>query len=151
MQEYINPFLSASIEVLKTMAAIEAHPGNPVKKSLEPAQGIISAVIDFKGKTNGSLSITFTEPCILHIVHKMLGESHGEINAQVRDAVGELVNMISGVARKHLEEAGFIFSAGFPRTLVGKGHTIDHVPGTLVRIPFKTEAGIFYVEACFEQ
>lgn len=151
MQEYITPFLSASIEVLKTMAATEAHPGNPVKQPPMPAQGIVSAVIDLEGKTNGSLSITFTQPCILEIVNKMLGETHSEMNEQVCDAVGELVNMISGAARRRLQEKGFVFTAGLPRTLMGEGHTIDHVTGTLVRIPFKTDAGVFYVEACFEE
>lgn len=152
MQQYITPFLAASIEVLKTMTFTDARPGNPIKRPPEPASGIVSAVIDLTGKTNGSLSVTFTEPCILQVVNNMLGESYAEMNEQIRDAVGELVNMIAGAARKRLEENGVVLKAGLPRTIVGEGHTIDHmVQGTLIVIPFKTSAGIFYIEACFEK
>ncbi|MBF0287634.1 MAG: chemotaxis protein CheX [SAR324 cluster bacterium] len=151
MIEYITPFLSATMEVLKTMATTEAKPGRPTKRGPQPAEGIISAVIDLTGGTKGSISITFTEECIVGIVNAMLGETYTELNADIEDAVGELVNMISGSARRELSESGFVFQSGTPQCITGEGHTIAHfAEGTLIAIPFKTENGLFYMEACFE-
>ena len=151
MQKYITPFLAATMEVLSTMANTPARPGNPLKRNPQPASGVISAVIDMTGGTNGSISITFTENCIIHLVNNMLGETYSEMNDQIKDAVGELVNMISGSARKRLEANGFKFIAGLPRCILGEGHTIDHsVGGAVIVIPFKTKDGFFYVEACFD-
>ncbi|MBF0276500.1 MAG: chemotaxis protein CheX [SAR324 cluster bacterium] len=150
MKKYISPFLAATLEVLSTMANTPARPGNPLKRDPKPADGVISAIIDMTGGTNGSISITFSESCIVQVVNNMLGESYTEMNDQIQDAVGELVNMISGAARKRLEANGFRFTAGIPHTVTGEGHTIDHsVQGAVVVIPFKTEGGLFYVEACF--
>ncbi len=151
MIEYITPFLSATMEVLRTMANTESKPGRPTKRSPQPAEGIISAVIDLTGGTKGSISITFTEECIVSIVNGMLGESYTGMNDDIQDAVGELVNMISGSARRELSEAGFVFQSGIPRCITGEGHAIEHfTEGTLIAIPFKTDHGLFYVEACFE-
>ena len=151
MKKYISPFLAATIEVLITMANTPARPGNPLKRDPQPANGVISAVIDMTGGTNGSISITFSEKCIVQVVNNMLGETYTEMNDQIVDAVGELVNMISGSARKRLEANGFKFTAGLPRNILGEGHTIDHsVEGAVIAIPFKTEEGLFYVEACFD-
>lgn len=149
--EFITPFLSATIEVLKTMAQTDAKPGKPTRREPQPAEGVVTSVVDFTGGTNGSVSITFTEDCIVGLANSMWGESFTEMNSEIEDAVGELINMISGVARKNLSEKGFIFQGGIPRVLKGEGHTIDHsVSGTVVAVPFKTKDGVFVLEACFE-
>jgi len=151
MKKYISPFLEATLEVLSTMANTTARPGKPSRRDSQPADGEISAVIDMMGGTNGSVSITFSEECIIQLVNNMLEESYTAMNDQVNDAVGELVNMIAGSARKRLEANGFIFTAGIPRCITGPGHTITHsVDGSVIVIPFKTKNGLFYVEACFE-
>ncbi len=151
MKKYITPFLAAILEVLSIMANTTARAGSPSKRDSQPADGEISAVIDMTGGTNGSISITFSEECIVQLVNKMLAETYTTMNDQINDAAGELANMIAGSARKKLEASGFKFTAGIPRCIMGIGHTIDHsVKGPVIVIPFKTEVGLFYVEACFE-
>ncbi|MGK5091993.1 chemotaxis protein CheX [Deltaproteobacteria bacterium TL4] len=148
--EYINPFLASTMKVLKTMAQTEAKPGRPYKKEGQEATGIISAIIGLSGGTNGSISLTFSEPAIVGIVNNMLGESYTKLNDDVADAVGELTNMISGEARRTLAEEGYVFKAGIPQILRGEGHLIEHpAKGPVAVIPFKTDDGMFSVEACF--
>ena len=54
--EYINPFLNATTNVLKTMAFTEAKPGKPYRKDDEAATGDITGIIGITGATEGSLS-----------------------------------------------------------------------------------------------
>ncbi len=145
----INPFLSATINVLKTMAFTEARPGKPFVKGDRLALGVISAVIELNGQGMGSLALSFDEPCIMDLLGKMLGEPPRQIDSEVADAVGELVNMIAGDGRRILAEEGLTLSASIPRMISGPGHRLAHrFPGPVLGIPFTTGAGGLTVEVC---
>jgi chemotaxis protein CheX len=149
---FMNPFLSATISVLKTMAFTEAVPGKPYLKKDKIARGDVSGIIGISGPPNGSLSLTFSQACILKIVSNMLGEQAQEINDDIRDAVGELTNMISGAARNELGNEGYVFRTSIPITVSGPKHTIKHqCNGQTIAIPFTTETGSFLVEVSFEE
>ena len=81
----------------------------------------------------------------------MFGEEMTEVNAEIADAVGELTNMISGQARKELEEIGKKYQAAIPTVVTGKNHKLESMTkGPKIAIPFKTEFGSFVIEVCFE-
>ena len=146
---FINPFLEGTISVLKTMAMIEPKAGAPYVKKGNQAKGDVSGIIGLTGSACGSLALSFTEKCILKIVSNMLGEDYKEMNGDVNDAVGEITNMISGVARKCLEADGFNIVAAIPTVVSGKNHAILHVlGGPSVIIPFQTSDGDFFVDVC---
>lgn len=151
--EYIQPFINATRKVLSTMANLDSKPQKPYLKpeSDYKALGDISSVIELTGECRGSIGLSFETNCILKIASGMLGESYEELDDEVADMVGELVNMISGDARRQLVKLGFSFTAGIPKLSRGSEHTIDHaVDERIIVIPFKTEAGAFYIETCFD-
>ena len=147
----INPFINATLNVLQTMAHIQARVQKPYLKTTDVAVGDVSGVVGFTGETHGTVSITFDESCILAIVSSMFGESVPEINKDIEDAVGELTNMISGQARKELEEANRVFRGAIPTVISGKQHKLSSMTkGPKIAIPFRTEAGGFTIEVCLE-
>ena len=147
----INPFLEGTISVLKTMAFIEPRPGKPYLKKNNLAQGDISGIIGLTGEVTGSLALSFTEKCIIKIVSNMLGEDIDSMNGEIKDAVGEITNMVSGVARKKLEEMNLTLSAAIPTVVSGKSHSITHVlGGPSIIIPFETDHGSFVVDVCMK-
>ena len=147
----INPFINATLNVLETMAFTKAEAEKPYLKKNDVAQGDVSGVIGFTGATNGTVAVTFDEGCILKIVTNMFGEEMTEINNEITDAVGEITNMISGQARKELEEIGKKFHGAIPTVVTGKNHKLETMTkGPKVAIPFKTEAGSFTIEVCLE-
>jgi chemotaxis protein CheX len=148
----INPFLAAAMHVLKTMAEIDAKPGKPFLKKSDLAMGDVSAIIGVTGAAQGSMALVFTEQCIKAIASNLLGEPFTELNHEVRDAVGELTNMICGDARRRLAEDGFVLQAGIPTIVGGKGHTIRHIAdGPRLAVPFETSQGAFMVEVAFSE
>jgi chemotaxis protein CheX len=149
--KFINPFLEGTVSVLKTMAMLEPRAGKPYLKEGKQAKGDVSAIIGLTGSARGSLALSFSEESILKIVSNMLGENYGAINGEVRDAVGEITNMISGVARKKLEAEGFNIAAAIPTVVSGKDHSFIHVlGGPSIIIPFETDNGPFFVDVCLK-
>lgn len=148
--DWINPFLSATVSVIRAMASQEPVPGKPCLKKGSVASGDVSGIVAISGEADASLCITFSKECILPLVSRMLGEKKTEIDEDVKDAVGELTNVISGDSRRRLQEIGFSFRGGIPSVVSGPGHEVKHItPGPILSIPFQTPAGGFVVEVCF--
>ena len=149
--KFINPFLEGTINVLKTMAFVEPKPGKPCLKQDNMASGEVSGIIGLTGSARGSLALSFSEQSILKIVNNMLGEKFTEINEDIKDAVGEITNMISGDARKRLEADGLTITAAIPTFVSGKNHVIKHIlGGASIVIPFEITEGSFVVDVCLE-
>jgi chemotaxis protein CheX len=150
--KFINPFINATLNVLGTMASTKAEAGKPYLKKDHVASGDVSGVIGLIGKVKGTVSVSFTEKSILAIVSNMLGEEMKELNEEIKDAVGEITNMISGQARQELEDLGRSLQAAIPSVIMGKDHTITHVTSyPVMAVPFSTSNGQFTIEVCFEQ
>jgi chemotaxis protein CheX len=153
--EFINPFLGATMRVLRTLAAVEARPGKPFVKKEGGAQGDVSGIIGITGPVNGSMSLSFSGACILRIMAGMLGEEvekKAEITKDIKDAVGELTNMICGDARNELGQHGYQFQIALPTVITGLNHEIQHkCKAPTIAIPFDTDAGSFVVEVSFEK
>ena len=147
----INLFINATIKVLATMAQAEVKAGNPYLKKDNIAKGDVSGLIGITGETNGTIAVTFDAGSIVKIVSNMFGEEITEMTTEVADAVGELTNMISGQARRKLEEDGKLFEAAIPSVVTGVNHEITHITeGPIIAIPFHTEGGNFTIEICLE-
>jgi chemotaxis protein CheX len=151
--EFINPFIAALVNVLKTMAQTELTPGKPKKKTEEIAKGDVSGLIGMVGdKVKGSLSITFDESLALEIMKRMLGEKPDSIDTEVTDMVGEITNMICGGAKSELAVKGYDFGMATPIVVTGKNHTINHqVDGPKMILPFTSDIGNAYLEICFDK
>jgi chemotaxis protein CheX len=149
--EFINPFLQATVNVISTMAMIEPTAGKPYVKKDKIAIGDVSGVIGLTGASRGAIVLSFSEGAICKIVGSMLGVEYAAMDDDVKDAVGELTNMISGDARRRLAEKGIIFEAGIPSIVSGPHHTIESVAkGPVVAIPFEVEGHKFVIEASFD-
>ena len=150
--KFINPFLHGTIEVLTKMAFVEPRPGKVYLKKNSLAYGDVSGIIGITGDMIGSLAISFNESCICNLISRMLGESYTEVNKEIFDGVGELTNMISGVARTHLEKDGMEVYAAIPSVVYGKNHTINHIlKAPSIVIPFETDEGAFVVDVCIKR
>ena len=150
-EKIINPFINAILNVLETMAFVKSEAGKPYLKKDNVVQGDVSGVVGFTGEKNGTVFIAFDEFCILKIVSNMFGEEITEINNEITDAVGELTNIISGQARKELEEIGKVFHGAIPSVITGKNHKLESMTkDPKIAIPFKTDFGSFTIEVALE-
>ncbi|MGE4553760.1 MAG: chemotaxis protein CheX [Desulfovibrionaceae bacterium] len=151
--ELAKPFIKAAVDVLQTMAFIQPKAGKPFVKKNNAAQGDVTGLVGLTTSDGrrGSVSISFTKSAAVAIVKNMLGDEIQDIMQDVKDAVGEIVNMVSGQARAGLAQQGLTFAGSTPTVIMGDNHTISHVAKTpIMAIPFTTESGAFTIEFCFE-
>lgn len=149
----VNPFLQAAVHVFKTAARLPITPGKPFLKQEPEAEGEVTGLIVITSRdklTQGSIALTMVEKCAVTVAGAMLGESLQKLDDTVRDAVGELTNMISGQARMWLAMDNMPFDAAIPVVEMGKGHVVRHVgAGPTLALGFKSLYGPITVEVCF--
>lgn len=146
--ELINPFLSATLNVLSTMAQTKVTPGKPELKKDNHTFGAVTGIIGMAGDhIGGNLIISFEEAAILAIVNRMLGEDNKIITEGVVDAVGEITNIICGGAKSIFSEQGLSIGMATPMMLLGKGVELNQLSKKqLITIPLSTPEGKFVIE-----
>ncbi len=146
-------FIKSTMHVLDVMAQTSVQAGKPFTKKGSVALGDYTAFIcanceATQGK--GSIAVTFTKNGAICVAKNMLGEDVDD-EQSLKEVVGELVNIISGDARRHMASLGVTFDGSTPTMLDGKGHNIQHDTKALITvIPFKLSQGEFVVEFGFE-
>lgn len=149
--DFINPFLTATLFVLKTQARVTAVPGKiSLKKEADKFSGDVSGVIGIVSESfNGSVVISFPEATFLKVMSGMLGEDIKELNKENLDGAGEITNMIFGQAKVVLNEKGYGIKTALPSVVTGKDHSVSALTkGPIVVLPFTSNAGDFFVEIC---
>ena len=143
--EYINPFLMSTISVFSTMLNCKLDRGTPYLKNGTQPQHEVSGVIGLSGKAQGTVVLGLSREAAISAAEAMLQERPTEINGDVTDAVGELVNIIAGGAKAKLEKLDM--SVSLPTVITGKGHCIEFpTKVTPICIPFMSAWGEITVE-----
>jgi len=148
--EFINPFLTATKNVLETMAQTPVKHSKPILKQEAKTSGDVTGIIGMTSETvSGAMILSFSEKCILQVVANMLMEPvKSKVDEDVVDAVGELTNMICGGAKAELAKLEMKFDLATPTMVVGRGLEISMFSSApTIVIPFTTEHGDFVVEA----
>lgn len=152
--EFVDPFLTATLHVLKVQASVEAKSGKPfIKKPHEMLVGDVSGVIGVVSDAfNGSVVISFPEKTFLKVMSGMLGEEITTLDKEIVDGAGEITNMIFGQAKVVLNEKGYGIKMAIPSVVTGKGHTLSALTkGPIVIVPFESNVGDFFVEICLSE
>jgi len=151
--DLVQDFIDITLEVMETMANIKvtskgsveingSHAGLDVTSCMD-----ITGILGFSGGRRGSILVTFSAETALKAVGGMLGIEFDKIDGDVRDGVGELVNMIAGGAKTKLQNKGVDFELSIPNTVIGNQHEITAPQSTSrVRMDFESTAGNFFIE-----
>ena len=83
----------------------------------------VSAIMAFTGEARGMIAISMKKEPALKIAETLTGTVHTEMDNEVADAVGEIVNIIAGNAKKGLEET-FRLVISLPLIAMGENHKI---------------------------
>ena len=149
--ELINAFIEATLYTLETTASVQFSALEPFLKNERAARGDISGVIELSGDFTGTVSVSFARQTILDIVSRMFGEKMTELNDDIKDAVGEILNMIAGRLNTQLADSGRSLKAKFSEVLTGDRHVVPHLANRpVIAIPLNTDSGIITLEVCFE-
>lgn len=148
--EHVNALIDATIDVIATMASLKVIPAKAYLKKEDLATGDVSSIVGLTGMPTGSFSISFDKESILKIASRLFNEEITELDSDVAEAAGELANMISGQARKTIEEKGDLCDGAIPTVVAGEGHNLMHMTdGPKIAVPFTLDRAKITLEVCF--
>jgi chemotaxis protein CheX len=138
--EFINPFVSATHDVFKTMLGCPLTRGPLSLKSAHTPMYEVSGLIGLSGKCRGMVVVSVGRTTAISAAEVMLGCRPDELDRDVMDAIGELTNMIAGAAKTQLEK--YQLTIGLPTVICGKAQAIafpSQAPPIV--IPFDSDLG----------
>lgn len=142
---YILPFVSSIQNVFSTMLQLQVQVGKPeIKGATDPTYDV-SGIIGMSGDIEGSVVLSFPTDAAERVIQLFTGMELGHTHEDFADAVGELVNMISGSAKAQME--GMKVSISCPTVVVGQKHQVyGRKDVVTICIPCESDCGQFTVE-----
>lgn len=148
--EFINPFIESLGNTFQVMLNCKTERVGLAVKEDEQAPYPINGVIGLSGRIAGSAVLSLSEPVALKAASTLLMMDVTELDEDVRDAVGELVNMVAGGAKAKL--AQYELSVGLPNVITGQELQISFPLNTKpLTISFSCDWGPLAVEIGFTE
>lgn len=151
--DFINPFIMASTEVLnqETGRRLRIEKGPLVVLDSPYTSMDITVMIGVTGDVMGIIMYGMSERTAKNIVSEMMGQPVPVMDKMVESAIAELGNVITGIASKGLEQAGFPCTLTPPSLVVGRGALISTVNIKRIRIPMETEIGDMEISVALKE
>ena len=150
--DLINPFISASKDILAQMAQLPCEMGKIfVKESSFPAQNV-AIIIGLTGKIKGQVVISMNDTTGKKIASNMMGGMPVAVLDDLsRSAISELGNMILGNAATLLYNQGMAIDITPPTLLVGDNLSVSTNQSQTICIPLITEAGTIEMDVAIKE
>jgi chemotaxis protein CheX len=146
----VNILIDATLHVLETIGGVQFAVQKPRLKNDPAPSGEITGVILLSGGVSGSAALSFERGCALQIVSRMLGEDLQELNREIQDAVGEIINMVSGQAAQRLADIRPRIDVRPDAVLMGQGDISGRTVGAaVVAVPLTGPVGRLTLEFCW--
>jgi chemotaxis protein CheX len=142
----ITPFIASIKNVFSTMLKLDVKIGEPRIKSDPCPSYDVSGIIGISGDVVGSVVFSLPLPVAAATASRFLNSTISVDSPDLSDAIGEIVNMITGSA-KSMFGGSRRASISCPSVVVGKNHMIaPNKDMPTVVIPFTTECGELTIE-----
>ena len=147
---FINPFIASSRDVFDKMVHEPLALGKPfVRPPGVHPNYTVSALIGLAGAVTGCVVLGFSQQVATALASGISGTPIAQLDADCVDALGEIVNMIAGAAKKDLP--GGLTTMSTPSVIIGS-HNIKYPSSTpILVIPCETKAGAFAIEVAISQ
>ena len=134
-------------EVFSTMLMVELDVGEPIIGQGGDVESNLTSMLGLGKDIKGMLAIHCPEAVAKDITGTFLGMEVQELDEDVKDAVGEIANMVAGNLKIFFQEHDTTIELAIPTTVVGKSFRTAGMTGaTRVAVPFTMNGTTFLVE-----
>ncbi|MCL2601038.1 MAG: chemotaxis protein CheX [Treponema sp.] len=153
LELYVKPFVKSTLHTFKDFVGFDLVAGHPhfSGRTLDFERDI-SAVIGLSGVVRGAVIISMKKDFATAITDALVGSPHSELDDDVVDAVGEIVNIIAGNIKQYVD-GGEQIVISLPTVVKGRDHRFAW-PGKHSRIlciSFKYKDDSFFLLADMEK
>ena len=140
MEKYIQLFIKVCETVFQDFCQTEVKAGRVffVDKEEYETSWDVSGVIGLSGEASGAVAISLKEATAFQVTKILTGMDYDYLDADVTDAIGEIINIIAGNVKKDFEE-DLKIKISLPTIIRGKTHAIvwPSEKTRIICIPFK--------------
>ena len=125
MEKYIQPFIKVCETVFREFCQTEVIAGRVffITKDEYGTNWDISGVIGLSGEATGAVAISMKASTAFRVTKQLTGQDHQNVDDDVTDAIGEIVNIIAGNVKKTFEDE-LRARISLPTIIKGKAHAI---------------------------
>jgi chemotaxis protein CheX len=146
---YFSIFVDATTSVFDTMLGAAITPREAIFGNHDTPPHDISGMIGLSGDAKGIVTLSLSREAALSATEAILGERPADLDASVADTIGELTNMVAGMAKGRLPGT---LNMSLPSVVTGTNHSIEFPSGVEpVRITFDSPWGPAVVEFGFAE
>jgi len=142
---YITPFIKSCNNVFETMLQLPVHCDKPTLKKIGKPAYDVSGIIGMSGEVEGAVVLSFPTETAQRVVELFTGMKLERTHEDFADAIGELVNMITGGAKAQF--TGKQVNISCPSVVVGSQHLVFGGKDVVcITLPCRGDCGPFAVE-----
>ena len=114
----VGALVDVTKDIFTTMLDRSVEFGAPTYTGPQPTANVV-ATVGVAGTLSGYVSLCVSKEAAFEIAQALLGSSAEEAHEHVRDAAGEMANMIAGSVRTQMTEKGETLGISTPIVTVG--------------------------------
>lgn len=124
MNERLNhAVINAIEEIFQTMLGVKVTSNAPIEKYINEEQYELNIVISIVGELSGAITLKSSKKLAIIIASKMLSTSVEEDSDDMKDAVGEFLNIVMGAIKRHYSSTN-PFDISVPTTIIGGNYLV---------------------------
>jgi len=133
-------------EIFELMVAMPTVKPLPSTAQIDASVCGVTGMLGFAGTYNGLISLHCPVELALGITSHMLGCDCNEVNDDLRDAIGEVANMLGGNVKRVLSKGGLDVRLSIPTVIFGGEHAVNVLsdPDCLV-VAFDADGGVLLI------
>lgn len=137
-------------DVFSTMLMVDLEPGAVVLQQKVAIKSNITSMIGLGGGLKGLLAVHCPQIVATNITSTFLGMDVEEIDDDVKDAIGEIANMVAGNLKISCANADVNIELAIPTSIVGESFYVSGIAdATRLVVPFFMEQECFWIELMY--
>jgi chemotaxis protein CheX len=139
--------IAATTDVFSTMLGMDLVVGEVVDGAGGEVESNITAMLGLGGDIRGMLAVHCPAAVAMAITSGFLGMDVEELDEDVKDAIGEIANMVAGNLKIAFAGHDLKIELAIPTSIVGQSYRVGGMLGARrAAVPFAMEQGQFLVE-----
>ncbi|MBU0665433.1 MAG: chemotaxis protein CheX [Proteobacteria bacterium] len=139
--------IGATTDIFSTMLMMDLGVGDPLEGAGGEVLSNITSMLGLGGDIRGMLAVHCPAAVAMAITSGFLGMDVDELNEDVKDAIGEIANMVAGNLKVAFAGYDMKIELAIPSSVVGESFRVAGMQGARrVAVPFDMEGGQFLVE-----
>ena len=132
------------------MLMVELESEDIIKQEQVAIESNITSMIGLGGGIKGLLAVHCPASVATKITSSFLGMEVEEIDDDVKDAIGEIANMVAGNLKTSYAAADVNIELAIPTSIVGESFYVSGITtSTRLVVPFRMDGETFWVELMY--